>query len=913
MLVRNLTGYDFSQYKEGTIGRRIERRMAVNRIDSLADYIRLLQKNPAELDRMWKEFLIRVTQFFRNPKVFSALEEKIIPTLFAGRAPNEPVRVWVPGCSTGEEAYTIAMLLQDHFDRLGRTHPLQIFATDIDDEALQIGRVGIYPASVAADVPVKFLRRHFLKHPLGFQMSKGLRGSLVFARHDVTHDPPFSRIDLVSCRNLLIYLRPPMQARVLDTLTYALKPDGVLMLGQSESLDKFTHLYKAIDKRAKLYQRVGSATPSTRPLPWTTRRRTFEPSVPAAHPLEHDDTDLQRLTETLLLAEHTPAAAVIDEKDQILFVHGHTGLFLEPAMGRASMHILKMVRNGLRTELSYAIREARKSRALKRFERLQLKTQEGGRLVSLAARPLGGDFAEPGALLVLFEDLGPLTEPDRQARAEAAGDESAATRMAWLEKELADTRETLQTANEELETSNEELQSTVEELQSANEELMTSQEELSSINEELHTVNLELEDKIHQLEITSDDLENLLVSTEIGTIFLDLDLRIRRFTPPVTKIVSLIESDIGRPVGDIAHKLEYDGLIQDAEGVLDTLQPKILDVRTKSGVCYSLRITLYRTGNNAVDGVVLTFVDMTERILAEKRFYDLLEVAPDATLIADEQGLVVQANRQAERLFGYPRKELLGLPVEELMPPHLREFHLTERQRYQLKPRTRPMGRSGLQLIARRKDGREFPADIAIGPIQTAQGALFVATVRDVSERRQSHGALERVSELFHGYCQWDQTRLVNGEQIGTALQALCLRLVEKLGYRQCWIGLAGAGSSDGFTTVAQAGFPNSRSTVYVSAWSDLVRGPEPEVVDDLQGETTPAGLREAAATWGSRSLLAAPMMANGRPCGLLVICSADPGAFPREIVALWNTLSSTLALIVAASSSGRLPRAELP
>jgi two-component system CheB/CheR fusion protein len=616
LLVRNSTGYDFSHYKEGTIGRRIERRMAVNRIDTLADYIRLVQKAPAELDRLWKDFLIRVTQFFRNPKAFAALEEKVIPALFADRPPNEAVRVWVPGCSTGEEAYTIAMLLQDHFDRLGRVHPIQVFATDIDDEALQIGRLGIYPASVAADVPVKYLRRYFLKHPLGFQMSKLLRGSLVFARHDVTHDPPFSRIDLVSCRNLLIYLRPPMQARVLDTLTYALKPDGVLLLGQSESLDKFAHLYKSLDKRTKLYRRVGSATPAGRPLPWKPRRRPLELNPPASFPVEPGESDLQRLTESLLLAEHTPASAVIDEKDQILFVHGHTGLFLEPAIGRASMHILKMVRDGLRTELSQAIREARATQQLKRFERLRLKTQAGERFVSIAARPLQGDFAAPGALLVLFEDLGPLPQPDKGATGASLSDESAAIRMAWLEKELADTRETLQTANEELETSNEELQSTVEELQSSNEELMTSQEELSSINEELHTVNVELEDKIRQLEATSDDMENLLVSTEIGTIFLDLDLRIRRFTPPVTKIISLIESDVGRPVGDIAHKLDYDGIIADAEGVLDSLEPKILDVRSRSGVCYSLRITLYRTGNNAVDGVVLTFVDMTERILA---------------------------------------------------------------------------------------------------------------------------------------------------------------------------------------------------------------------------------------------------------------------------------------------------------
>jgi two-component system CheB/CheR fusion protein len=908
VLVRNRTGYDFSQYKEGTVGRRIERRMAVNRIDTLEQYIRLLQQNPAELDRLWKEFLIRVTQFFRNPKVMTTLAEKAVSPLLKDRPAHEPVRVWVPACSTGEEAYSIALLLQEQLDRLGRTHSVQIFATDIDEEALQIGRQGFYPASIAADVPAKYLRRYFLKHEQDFQIGKALRGTVVFARHDITRDPPFSHMDLVSCRNLLIYLRPQLQARVLDSLSYALKPGGVLFLGHSESLGKFTDFYETVDSRAKLYRRSATVMAGVRPQSRIVRRTPF-PAIEGVRTGERQEQDLQRVIEAALLANHTPACVVVDNKHQVLYIHGHTGLFLEPAIGRASMNLLKMARDGLRSELSSALRETSTTQQPSHFDRLRVKTRDEERLVNLTVRPLPAASAPAGTLMVLFEDGGPVQQEGDLPAGSGGDSETPAARTAWLEQELSDTRETLQNANEELETSNEELQSTVEELQSSNEELMTSQEELSSINEELHTVNVELEEKVHLLELTTNDLENLLVSTEIGTVFLDLDLRVRRFTPSATKVINLIASDIGRPLGHIAHKLDYDNLIPDAEAVLDSLQPRTVDVRSKDGAWYSLRITLYRSGNNAIDGVVLTFIDLTERKLAERRFQDLLELTPDAAVISNPQGEIVQVNRQAERLFGYAREELLGKSVETLVPESLRDRHAVDRRGYQRYPRARPMGQGDLQLVALHKDGREFPVDIAIGPIQTSEGPLFAASVRDVSESRRTQVALQRTNNMFHSFCEWNQARFLSGEKIGPSLHSLCQRLVDQVGYRQCWIGLAGGTQAETLLPVAYAGFPGDGVDALEAGMFDPGCGPDPRVMRDLPGDTASSPLQKLATAWGCQSILAAPMMAGEHRVGVLVITTADSDGFPREEIALWRTLSTTLGVMLSlAQSTGSQP-----
>jgi two-component system CheB/CheR fusion protein len=909
VLVRNRTGYDFSQYKEGTIGRRIERRMVVNGIGDLDDYVGFLQRSPDELDRLWKEFLIRVTQFFRNPKAFTALEEKVIPGLFINRPPQEAIRIWVPGCSTGEEAYSIAMQVQRQLERMGRTYAVQIFATDIDEEALDIARAGVYPNSIAADVPGGYLRRYFVKHAQGLQVAAAVRGMLVFSRHDITRDPPFSRMDLIGCRNLLIYMRPELQLRVLDALTYALKSEAVLFLGSSESLGKYAELYQTLDARAKLYRRHGAALRDPI-LMHRPPRRVLSDVGAAPVPPDATPDGLRQLTQAALLADHTPACAVIDGRNQVQYIHGHTGMFLEPAMGRASMDILKMTRDGLRSELASAIRTAADNGKPARFEHLRVHSQEGTRRVNLSVRTLPRAGNQSPLLMVLFEDAGP--EPQAQGASGERNRRGLAddSRIAWLEQELADTRETLQHANEELESSNEELQSTVEELQSSNEELMTSQEELSSINEELHTVNVELEDKVHQLETVGNDLENLLVSTEIATVFLDLDLNVRRFTPAASKVINLIASDIGRPLADIVHKLDYDDLIADAEAVLDNVQPRVLDVRSRGGTWYSLRINLYRTGSNAIDGVVLTFVDLTERVLSQERFLGLLELAPDATVITDTSGEIVQVNTEAERLFGYRRDALLGRAVEVLLPVRLRDRHGEERRAYQHHPRVRAMGQAGQRLIGLRKDGGEFPADIAIGPIQTPEGKLFVASVRDASQQQRTRMVLERTNRMFHEFCEWNQARFLGAQDPATALRELCRRLVEQVGYRQCWIGLAE--KENPLAPVAHRGFPPGAGTALDPAWVDPGNGPAPRVLHQVQ-DSGPEELRTPAAVWGCNALLAAPMMVRRQRMGLLVICAAEPDAFAHEEVRMWQTLATSLGVMLSLPQSREKRSAEDP
>lgn len=904
VLIRNSSGYDFSQYKEGTIGRRIERRMAINQTDTLADYVKLLQQNPREQQQLWKEFLIRVTQFYRNPKAVIALQEKVIDQIFKSHPPERAIRVWIAGCSSGEEAYTIAILLHEGMQRAGRSYTVQIFATDIDDDALRIARRGVYPPSVAADVPPEHLRRYFVRHPEGFQMSQNLRGMLVFSRHDLTRDAPFSHMDLVSCRNVLIYMRPHLQTRVLEGLTYALRHQGVLFLGQSESLGKLAELYEPVDKTAKLYRRRDAIIASFVPSTTFSRRRMFPIPPSLAQPSLPDPggDGLQKLIEATLLAEYAPACVIIDDREQVLYVHGHTGLFLEPARGQASMNVLKMAREGIRHELGSAIRDVIAGKASRRHERLRVDSPHGMRLAHFTVRTLPGNAQQPAFLMVIFEDAGPVEPPKPLLPAPVEGAEPESdTRIAWLEQELADTRETLQNTNEELETNNEELQSTVEELQSSNEELTTSQEELSSINEELHTVNSELEDKVQQLQTTSADLENLLASTDIGTIFLDLDFRVRRFTEAATRVINLIDKDIGRSLADLSHKLEYQDLIADAEAVLDSLQPRAVDVRSRDGRWYSLRVTLYRTGNNSIDGVVLTFVDLTERLLAEQRFYDLLELTPDAIVLTDTNGEIVRINAQAERAFGYARDELVGKLVETLIPEALRARHSDFRRAYQREARPRAMGRAGLQLVARRKDGSEFPADIAIGPIQAPDGLLVLATIRDVSERHRAQFALERTNHLFHEFSRWHQEHILGGESLRQSLQALCARLVEHGGYRQCWLGLEDPENPSGFGLVVHVGFPeNGAEMVLDSAWVDPGRSGKPRVQRDLLAADCPQALKDGAPTWGCRSLLAVPLTAGARRMGVLAVTAGEADAFSQEEFVLWTTLSASLGLILS-------------
>jgi two-component system CheB/CheR fusion protein len=636
ILLRAQTGHDFSEYKPSTLRRRIERRMAVHQIDSIDAYVKYLQQTPAEVEALFRDLLIGVTNFFRDPEAFQAVEEQIIPKLAADKPAGSIIRVWAPGCSTGEEACSIAILLAERQEAIKRSFKVQIFATDIDRQAIATARAGIYPASIAADISPERLARFFTAEPGGsaYRVHKRIRDMLVFSEQDVIQDPPFSKIDLVSCRNLLIYMGGELQKKLIPLFHYALNPGGFLLLGTSETVGEFGGLFTALDRKWKLYQRREDTHGAQR----AALDRFLPPgkALEAAVPQAAGKRPLRELTEQALLQQVAPAAALINGQGDILYLHGRTGLYLEPPPGEAGINnILKMAREGLRRDLATALHKAAGIHEMVCHPGLRVKTNGGFTSVNLTIRPVVRASAATGEAplyLVILEEAPPIVPEQAEPAvlpAIAQADEphaDADARVAALKQELRAKEEYLQTANEELETSNEELkssneemQSVNEELQSTNEELETSKEELQSVNEELATVNVELQTKVADLSRANNDMNNLLAGTGIATVFVDHQLRILRFTPSATRIINLILSDVGRPVAHIVSNLAgYDRLPEDVQAVLDGLIPKELEVQTRSGEWYAMRILPYRTLDNVIEGAVITFVDISEAKKAQE-------------------------------------------------------------------------------------------------------------------------------------------------------------------------------------------------------------------------------------------------------------------------------------------------------
>ena len=624
-LLKTQTGHDFSQYKPSTIHRRIERRMAVNLIQTMDEYVKYVQQTPAEVEALFRDLLIGVTSFFRDPEAFTALEERVIPKLFDGKPRGATIRVWVPACSTGEEAYSIAILLQERIEELKQSYKVQIFATDIDGQAIATARTGLYPASIVADISQERLARFFAAEPDGsaYRINKGIRDMLIFSEQNIIKDPPFSKVDLISCRHLLIYMGMELQKKLIPLFHYAINPGGMLFLGTSETLGEFGDMFVTLNRKWKQYQRkeylhgtqtvaVGQFLPPMTAqemvLPWVAGKKISAAKLP-----------LRELTEQALLQQVASVGALVNGHGDILYLHGRTGRYLEPVPGEAGVNnILKMAREGLQLELTKALRKAAGTNEIVRCPSLRVKTNGHYTMVNLSVCPVtaGGHVATPetALYLVVLEEAPPLDLMGIDHLSEqfdqSVNDEA---RIVALKQELRAKEEYLQTANEELETSNEELQSVNEELKSTNEELETSKEELQSVNEELATVNAELLTKVADLSRANNDMNNLLAGTGIGTVFVDHQLRIMRFTPAVTRIVNLIMSDVGRPVAHLVSNLVgYDRLVADTQDVLNTLIPKTMEVQTIEGKWYTMRILPYRTLDNVIEGAVITFFDITE-------------------------------------------------------------------------------------------------------------------------------------------------------------------------------------------------------------------------------------------------------------------------------------------------------------
>jgi two-component system CheB/CheR fusion protein len=697
ILLRGHTGHDFSHYKQNTVSRRIERRMAVQQIEQPEEYLRFARESPAELDALFGDLLIGVTNFFRDTEAFDVVQQHIAQ-LLATKPAGSLVRVWTTGCSTGEEAYSLAILFREQMEATKQRFKLQVFATDIDSRAIDVARAGVYPSSIAADVSSERLARFFSQDGDFYRINKNIRDTLVFSEHDLIRDPPFSKLDLISCRNLLIYLGPELQRTLIPLFHYGLNPGGSLFLGSSETIGEFAELFAPLERKAKLYQRL-DAQGASRPvlgefLPRTKQPRSTSSTSSAERRAPREpELPLRELTERLLLAR-APVGTLVNERGDLLYVHGYTGKYLQPAPGEAGLSILKMARDGLARQLTSALERAAVENEPVCYPRLRVKTDGAVNTVNLTVQPVSvgaATAADTKLFLVTFEEVASIDETQERTGQTAAEvtdgpDARIATLMQELrakDEHLRSVQEEMQTANEELTSSNEELQSTNEELQSTNEELETSKEELQSVNEELATVNSELQNKVVDLSRANNDMNNLLAGTGVGTIFVDHQLCIQRFTPAATLLVNLIRSDVGRPLGHIvSNLLDYDRLVEDVRNVLETLVPKEVQVKARPDAWYLLSIRPYRTLENVVEGAVITFTEITLQKRAQaallehetlRRMAAVMRDARDAITVQDLDGRILAWNRCAETLYGWSEAEALNMNIRELIPDTGRE------------------------------------------------------------------------------------------------------------------------------------------------------------------------------------------------------------------------------------------------
>ncbi|WP_303310178.1 chemotaxis protein CheB [Hymenobacter sp. BT730] len=683
LLIRAQTGHDFSYYKRNTVFRRIERRMNSHQIKEFTHYVRFLQENPQEVDALFKELLIGVTKFFRDPDAFESLKNHLIP-LLRKKPTDSVIRVWAPGCSTGEEAYSLAMLLLECLDGIdpGLYLKIQIFATDINAQGIDFARIGLYPETIVADISPERLARFFTRQEAGYQIKKDVRDLVIFALHDINKDAPFTRLDLLCCRNLLIYLSAELQKNLLPVFHYALNPGGLLFLGPSENLNGFQDLFAPLDIKWKISRRNDVVSPVTRLINFPfalSRQQVASPAAPShmTSSSPRKEGPFASLVQKVMLRAFTPPAVLINSKGEILYVNGRTGRYLEPAPGLSVLNIFEMAREELNYEISAAVHKATTTRQSVVADHVKVKTDAGFQLLRITVTYLTEPEELAGLLLVAFEDQ-PTPKKVRTGKAGVDTGISRDSVVAALEKELQFTKHRLQTTIEEMESSLEELKSTNEELQSANEELqstneeaMTNKEEMQSLNEELMTLNMQYLSKTEELSQAANDMKNLLDATEIATIFLDNDMVIKRFTPSVARIMHLQPTDIGRPITHFANNLRYTNLVQDVNQVLERLISTESTVQTHSNEWYAMRILPYRTLDNYISGAVITFTDITgmkrleEQLQSTRRYAEsIVETVREPMLVLDHELRVLTVSQAFSDEFG--EEPASGQPLQEL-------------------------------------------------------------------------------------------------------------------------------------------------------------------------------------------------------------------------------------------------------
>lgn len=692
ILLRTQTGQDFSLYKKSTIYRRIERRMGIHQIDRIMNYMRFLQENPQETELLFKELLIGVTSFFRDPVAWEQLKSEIIPMLLASHPQGKVLRAWTPGCSTGEEAYSMAMIFKEALEQVqpDGQFSLQIFATDLDRDAIDQARAGFYPPNISADVSPERICRFFVSEEHGYRIKKEIREMVIFAPQNLVMDPPFTRLDLLICRNLLIYLTPELQKKLIPLFHYSLNPGGILFLGSAETIGSFSDLFTPlpVGGKQRIYRRVDSGLPNEPvnfpasfypPLPLK-----LDPGEPLIKP-QPPSPNLQMLVEQLLLQQFAPPAVLTNNQGDILYISGRTGKYLELAAGKVNWNLFAMAREGLHYGLNSAFQKALHEKTSVTLKNVIIGTNGGSQTVDVTLRLLTEPETLRDMMLVAFSEVpAPSSRKTRPSPANSARLIQLEQELQHSQEELQTTREEMQTSQEELKSTNEELQSTNEELQSTNEELTTSKEEMQSLNEEMQTVNHELQARVDELSRANNDLKNLLNSTDIATLFLDEQLRVRRFTNPISKIIKLIPGDIGRPVTDIASDLLYPTLSEDVDEVLRSLVFQEKPVTTRDGRWFMLRIMPYRTLDNRIDGVVITFMDISvakklEGVLRESEhdLKALLKHLPNAFAqfesVFDEQGCFISGrfsfiNAAYEQILGVKNVQVQGKSIHEVWP-----------------------------------------------------------------------------------------------------------------------------------------------------------------------------------------------------------------------------------------------------
>jgi two-component system CheB/CheR fusion protein len=797
LLLRTATGVDFTHYKQSTIKRRIKRRMMLQRAGTLREYIKRLQESRAELDALYQDILIHVTGFFRDPEVFEGLKTQIFPNLLKHRASGEALRVWVPGCSTGEEVYSIVISLLEYLGDTSSSMDIQIFATDISEPALEKARAGVYEESIAADVSSERLRRFFAKTARGYQVNKAIRDACVFARQDLVKDPPFSRLDLISCRNLLIYLGAVLQKKVLPTFHYALKPTGYLLLGNSETIGGNGEHFSIVDRKHKIYAKKPLPTRLAAGLPRSgyapERADLAKKSEEVGSPF-----DIQKEAERILLARYAPAGVIVNGDLEILQFRGHTGAFLEPAPGQAGLTLPKMAREGLLVDVRAAIQKARKEDAPARKQGIRIKRD--GRLleVDIEVIPIKSPNSAERWFLVLFEEAPPPKTNARKISRRESGRGSIAQsaherQVIQLQEELAHTKSTLQsiieeqeTTNEELKSANEEILSSNEELQSTNEELETAKEELQSTNEELTTLNEELQNRNVELSVANNDLLNLLASANIPILMLGNDLRIRHFTPPTEKLLNLIPSDMGRPIGDLRPNLAAVDLEQSISDAIDTVSVKEREVQDLQGRWYSMRIRPYITSENKIDGAVISWIDIsglketqaaTERALGQVEDRNRVLIEGDLAGIyrVSRDGRYLDCNPAFARILGYAS-------AAEVMAHNARDLWCVPAEWEAFSKRLEAAhGPLNVETRMRRKDGTPvwvMNNAVLVDGQEGAEGELQGMVV-DITERKNAEASISRLSSQLLGSQEAERRRVSRAlhDVTGSGLAAIIANL----------------------------------------------------------------------------------------------------------------------------------------